>query len=333
MVIDPIIREDWHPVANSQDVKLGILYASNLLGEDLVIWRGEDGIRAWRDQCPHRGSKLSLGEIRDCDKVVCPYHGWQFDSEGICVEMPAHPGRNIPARARITVFSVAEKYGLVWVCVGTPKRDILHFHGVDQDYKLVVSGPYDIETSAPRAVENFLDLAHFPFVHAGYLGEEPFTQMEEYEVDFVGEEIHINNAKAYQPRANASSDTPSKVTYSYKIIRPFSVMLTKEPSTSDLKPSDLILMVNQPINEDRTRVWFVLAMNYGFDKPDKYFQDFQDTIFLQDKAVLESQSPKLLPLELTAELHQPSDKSSVAYRKWLKSIGLSFGVQLPQEGR
>ena len=109
MVIDPIIKEDWHPVANSKDVKLGILYAANLLGEDLVIWRGEDGIRAWRDQCPHRGSKLSLGEIRDCDKVVCPYHGWQFDLDGRVV--------NVPGPENFTRGNPCEKLGLQPVVV------------------------------------------------------------------------------------------------------------------------------------------------------------------------------------------------------------------------
>ena len=55
--------------------------------------------------------------------------------------------------------------------------------------------------------------------------------------------------------------------------------------------------------EIRIRAWFVLAMNYGDGEPEEYFREFQDTIFNQDKAVLESQRPKCLPLDPNAELH------------------------------
>ena len=150
--------------------------------------------------------------------------------------------------------------------------------------------------------------------------------MEDYDVEIINDEIRVTNATAFQPRANVSSEEGAKVAYSYRVLRPLTVMLTKEPGAHGEKPSDLILMVNQPLQETRTRVWFVLAMNYGHDEAEESFRDFQDTIFYQDKAVLESQRPKCLPLDPTAELHQPADKSSNAYRRWLKDMGVSFGT-------
>jgi len=324
--MDKILLDDWHVVANSLDIVNGDKLATQLLGQDILIWRSKGEVHAWLDQCPHRGSKLSLGNVKEDDIVVCAYHGWQFNSKGRCIKMPAHPGRPISERARTTQFEVKEKYGLVWVCLGEPIDDIPEFYGVDNNYHLVITGPYEVYTSAPRAVENFLDLSHFPFIHAGYLGEEPYTEMDDYDVEVIDNEIHVTNATAYQPRANINSDEGVKVTYSYRVIRPLTVMLTKEPGTQGEKPSDLILMVNQPVQETRTIVWFVLAMNYGHDEPDKSFCDFQDTIFYQDKAVLESQRPQCLPLDPSAEQHQPADKSSNVYRRWLKEIGLSYGT-------
>jgi phenylpropionate dioxygenase-like ring-hydroxylating dioxygenase large terminal subunit len=326
MTIDSILFNDWHVVANSDEVSDGTKFATQLLGENVLIWRSNGDIHAWLDRCPHRGSQLSLGEIRNGDTVVCPYHGWHFNADGQCIRMPAHPDQKISERAKATQFPVQEKYGLVWICLGEPANDVPEFFGVDEDYHLVITGPYDVETSGPRAVENFLDLSHFPFIHAGYLGEEPFTEMDDYDVEIVDDEVRVTSATYYQPRANVTSTEGIKVAYSYRVLRPLTVMLTKEPGAHGEKPTDLILMNNQPLEQEKTRVWFVLAMNYGYGESEKPFQEFQDTIFYQDKAVLESQQPKRLPLDPNAELHQPADKSSNIYRHWLKEMGLTFGT-------
>ncbi len=326
MTDDRIMLNDWHVVANAGAVVEGGIVATQLLERDLLLWRSNGEIRAWLDRCPHRGSKLSLGEIRAGNTLVCPYHGWHFNEQGQCTRMPAHPQHPISQRARVTTLHVREQYGLVWVCLGDPAGDVPVFHGVDEDYHLVITGPYDVATSGPRAVENFLDLSHFPFVHTGYLGEEPWTEMDDYDVAVVDNEIRVTNVSAWQPRANVTSDTGVKVAYSYRVLRPLTVMLTKEPGAAGEQPSDLILLSIQPLEETRIRAWFVLAMNYGHDDPEESFRDFQDTIFLQDKAVLESQRPKCLPLNPTAELHQPADKSSNAYRRWLKELGLGYGT-------
>jgi len=52
----------------------------------------------------------------------------------------------------------------------------------------------------------------------------------------------------------------------------------------------------------------------------------QDTIFAQDLPILESQRPELLPLDLQAELHLRSDRTALAYRTWLRRLGISFGT-------
>ena len=326
MISDSVTLNDWYVVAKSSEVYDGKMIATQLLEEDIIVWRSNGELHAWRDRCPHRGSALSLGEIRNGDTLVCAYHGWHFESSGRCKLMPAHPKQKPSGRACATTYYVQEKYGFIWVCIGDAEKDIPVFHGADDDYHLVINGPYDVETSGPRAVENFLDLSHFPFVHTGYLGEEPYTEMDDFDVDVSADEILVTNAYAYQPRANAASDEGTKVEYSYRVLRPLTVMLTKEPGTAGEKPSDLIMLSIQPKQEAAIRVWFVMAMNYGHEHPDSYFSEFQDTIFQQDKAVLESQRPKCLPLNPTAELHQPADKSSIVYRRWLKDMGLTYGT-------
>ena len=68
------------------------------------------------------------------------------------------------------------QFGFVWACIGPnpqPLFDIPEYH--EPDRRNVCTGVFGVEVSAPRAIENFLDMGHFPFVHTGLLGIEPHT--------------------------------------------------------------------------------------------------------------------------------------------------------------
>jgi phenylpropionate dioxygenase-like ring-hydroxylating dioxygenase large terminal subunit len=328
MISDSVVLNDWHVVASSKEIIEGEHTAVRLLEENLVVWRTSGKVSVFLDQCPHRGASLSLGEIRDGDKLMCPYHGWQFNGLGKCECQPAQPDLTPPEKAAVRSFDVREKYGLVWVCLGEADKDVPELVGCDDDYELVVTGPYDVDTSAPRAIENFLDMAHFPFVHTNYLGVEPYTKVKDYDVETTDNGIVAKNCRAYQPQASSIHKEPSEVAYTYRVLRPYTVMLTKEPGAAGEKPSDIIMLTIAPKDELEIRAWIVLAMTYAKGEPESSFRDFQDMIFGQDKSVLESERPKRLPLDLTAEVHQKADQSSIAYRKWLKKINLTYGTTL-----
>jgi phenylpropionate dioxygenase-like ring-hydroxylating dioxygenase large terminal subunit len=144
----------------------GKVLGVRLLGEDLVLWRTKGEVMAWRDLCIHRGTRLSLGKVHD-SILACPYHGWEYNHEGSCVRMPAHPDQTPPAKARAHTYLAKESYGLIWVMLGEPQNDIPPFpEDPDPSYRKVLVGPFGpINASAPRLIENFLDVAHFPFVH------------------------------------------------------------------------------------------------------------------------------------------------------------------------
>jgi hypothetical protein len=57
-------------------------------------------VMAWQDLCIHRGARLSLGWV-SIDKLVCQYHGWEYDVNGVCVRIPAHPDQKPPIKARV----------------------------------------------------------------------------------------------------------------------------------------------------------------------------------------------------------------------------------------
>lgn len=323
-----IERMHWHPVADAAAVDAAPV-ATRLLGEDLVLWRDAGGtLRAWPDRCPHRGAKLSLGRV-ESGRLECPYHGRQFDAAGQCVHVPALPGFVPPAGHRVQAYEAQEKHGLLWVRQAA-SRDAMPCFDAEDDVRLrkLNCGPYDVDASAPRIVENFLDMAHFAFVHEGWLGERSSTTIDDYRVEDTPCGLRATQCRAWQPQSNLHSTAPAQVEYTYEVTGPYTAVLTKIPESGTVAVPDWresIAMFICPLEEERSRVWFRLAVA-DFDSSEEKLRSFQDAIFLQDQPVLESQSPKRLPLELRAELHTSADRASSAYRRYLSRLGITFGV-------
>lgn len=319
--VDPILSEGWHVVGRSSDFPEGSLAKSRLLGEDLVIWRLNGQARVWQDLCAHRGTRLSLGWVRD-GKLTCPYHGWTYDGEGQCVRFPSHPEQKPPPTAHVKTYRATEKQGLVWASLGTPSSDVPPFpEWEDPTYRKIFCGPYRYSASATRAVENFLDVAHFPFVHAGLLGDEAHAEIKDYEVDTSPTGIEARDVVVWQPDPDGTGKG-STVNYTYRVLRPFTAYFNKHTSEGDFA----IQLNVTPTDEATSVAWMCIALNYARDTPESELRSYQDKITSQDVPIVESQRPERLPLDLQEELHLRSDRIAVAYRKWLRQIGLTFGT-------
>lgn len=323
-------KNQWHPVALSSAVVDGPVPV-RLLNEELVLWRdGQGQAKAFVDRCPHRGARFSLGRVNE-GNLECAYHGWQFASSGQCVKVPAVPGFTPPAQHCVKSFSVQEAYGLIWVQLEKPEgvEVALPVFAAESDSRLrkVNCGPYDVAASAPRIIENFLDMSHFGFVHEGWLGSRDATEMSPYNVESTETGVKATNCKAVQPLSNVHSTKPAEVHYTYEVTAPFTALLTKIPEDGTTKQGwrEAIGLFICPITPETSRVWFRLAVA-DFDSSDEKLQSFQHTIFTQDQPVLESQLPKELPLDPRAELHSSADRMSSAYRRYLKTRGVTFGV-------
>jgi len=176
MIDDPVLLNDCHVVGRSSNTGTGEVRATRLLGQDIVLWRSNEGLCAWQDLCLHSGARLSGGRVQD-ECLICLYHGWHYDASGQCVRIPAHPSQPPPTRARATAYAVTERYGLIWLCLGMlKKQEVPVFPEWDNvSFRKVDAGPYLFKAHGPRVIENFLDVGHFPFVHTGFLGD-PATQ-------------------------------------------------------------------------------------------------------------------------------------------------------------
>ena len=117
-----LLRRYWQPVAVSGDVT-DLPKMVRILGEDLVMFRDRQGRPGLLyPRCMHRGTSLYYGIVEE-QGIRCCYHGWLFDVEGNCLEMPCEPGggkrRDL---ARQPWYPVEERYGLIFAYLGPPDR-------------------------------------------------------------------------------------------------------------------------------------------------------------------------------------------------------------------
>jgi len=115
-------RRYWLVVGTTQEL-YDIPQAVRVLGEDLVLFRGPNRDYGLVGQsCPHRGTSLEYGDIED-GGIRCPYHGWLFNVQGQCLEMPGEPrDSSFPAKVRHLAYPVREQGGLLFAYMG-PQRD------------------------------------------------------------------------------------------------------------------------------------------------------------------------------------------------------------------
>ena len=250
------------------------------------------------------------------------------------MHIPALPDFQPPATHTARTHDAVERYGLIWVrlaaaaATDVPREVPLFQAETDDHLRKLNCGPYDVATSAPRIVENFLDMAHFGFVHEGWLGMRSAATIDTYQVQATAQGLKATQCRAWQPQSNVHSTAPAQVEYTYEVVAPYTAVLTKIPDAASVALAgfrESIALFICPLAPEHSRVWFRLAMA-DFASEDEKLRAFQHTIFMQDKPVLESQTPRRLPLDLRAELHTVADKASSQYRRHLQQLGITFGV-------
>jgi phenylpropionate dioxygenase-like ring-hydroxylating dioxygenase large terminal subunit len=225
-----------------------------------------------------------------------------------------------------------QRYGCLWTTLGTPATDLLPVPEADEtDRRMIVCGAISVKTSGLRIVENFLDMAHFPFVHTDILGAEPHTEVTQYttEIRRDVDEVWATNCQFFQPQAALSATGGIMTQYMYRVANPFATILYKTcPNAANRW--DVICLFVQPLDPDRCRAHPIMFLiDDTSDLTDLIH--FQQLIFLQDRIILENQRPALLPLEPRAEIPTRADATSIAYRRWLKEKGVTYGAQVRAE--
>ena len=240
------------------------------------------------------------------------------------------------ANGEVRVFADADerpvqiRYGHVWTTLGEPSRGLVEMPEFDEpNRRLITCGIVTVRTSPLRIVENFLDMAHFPYVHGDILGIEARGEVEAYTVEhrLPEDEIWATGCRFFQPKAAKAATDGQMSEYMYRVPAPFITILYKTCPVVE-GAWDLIGLFIQPRDEVTCDVHsFVLVIDETSTDVD--LLHFQQMIFLQDRGILENQVPALMPLDPAREYAVRADGTSMAYRRWLRDKGLRFGV-LPE---
>lgn len=318
------MRYFWHPVARAADVQDKPVTAQ-LLDEQLVLVRLNGRVAAMKDLCIHRGARLSLGWVAGGD-IVCPYHGWRYNAEGQCTLIPQLPDKPPPSKARAITYNCQERHGLIWVCLAdTPRADIAPFPEYDDpEFHNTAWVVERWKSSAPRVVENFMDLAHLAFVHEGVLGYSTRPEIQEFEVRREGCDILydyvLEQPDNYHVRGGRESGELMRIVTNRGVRMPATAWVKKHLPGGE---TYLFFLVAAPLSRKESLTFWVSLRNFAKDEPDERFYKLDQLIRDQDRVVVESQRPEELPADLTEELHlKGPDTPSLVYRRWLGELGI-----------
>jgi phenylpropionate dioxygenase-like ring-hydroxylating dioxygenase large terminal subunit len=288
--IDPCILNSWHVVGTVNEMASGKVKRTRLLGNDVAIVRvsPEEAV-AWL---------VEQGRPEGSDPLP-------------------EPGARLPTIVR---------YDHVWASFGNPKGDLFAIPELLESGRCTISAAsIGVHTSAPRMVENFLDIGHLPFVHTGILGAETHAEVRDYQAEISAERDEILvNCLIYLPKASPRATAAADVPHIYRVPHPYCTMLYK---ASPISPErmDIIAMFVQPFDEENACA-HILVSRIDDQSDEMGSRAFQLTIFGQDKPIIENQTPKRLPLNPRAELAVRSDSASLVYRRWLRGKNVTYGT-------
>lgn len=323
----PVLRRFWYPVIPVQELANGPR-AFQLLGHPLVLWLDEQGNPcAAADRCCHRSAKLSLGKVVG-GNIICPYHGWQFNAQGTCVEVP-QKGCAVSPNYKIHTYSCTERYGYAWVCladeplVGIPDIEETR----DPDYRSIPEFYETWKCAGLRVMENEFDLAHPAFVHQGTFGTEEHTTPDRMEFTETEWGLHVRGVLGVVnpelQQQNLKMDSADTVrTLDMTWFMPFTVKLQIAYPNGRVH---IIVNTMTPIDDSTSQmVQFCVRNDTESDTPTADVVAFDRAVTLEDKRILESTDFDV-PLSPNREQHMFTDKPGLIMRKKLAALLKAHG--------
>ncbi len=299
----------WYAAMPAEDLKSGEMKRQMLTNRPFLILRDQNGeVAALDDHCPHRGIPLSDGRF-DGKEVECCYHGWKFNCEGTCTEIPSlMPDSPVkPERIRTKNFPCEERDGLIWVYISDDKnseiKEVPKLETFSEKYKSHVISS-ELKCNMDHGIIGLMDPAHGPFVHQAWWWRKQTS-------------IH-EKAKKFEPIPNGfrmSSHTPSTNSAAYKLLN-----IYNEPITTTIEfvlPNRRLEQIHcgkywfssqavvTPITDKESRLDFVAAWNIlnGVPFIKNIYKIFAKKFIGQDQRIMEKQSvglrdnPKLILID------------------------------------
>ena len=318
----------WYPAETGENLGSEPIKV-RIIGQDLVLFRDAEGIpHCLANTCCHRGASLAAGKLMgNC--IQCPYHGWQFDGEGICQKIPSlGPNGKIPNRARVDAYPTLERYGLVFVFLGDLPEDerppIMEIEEYDAPGWRSTLQSFEWPFNYKRSVENGIDPAHNEFVHPthGFSGANEDYKVghldmreTEWGTGFYNKVLAPPLAEKRMQEATARTEAAyidagtghHGVASVWTHIHPTAEMFIHQ------------YLYEAPVDENNTRLFLVNARNFlPTPEHDERFKGRNEYVALQDRDVLVDLEPTLTPESNTGEVFVTADHPIGRYREHLK---------------
>ncbi|HEX3825382.1 MAG TPA: aromatic ring-hydroxylating dioxygenase subunit alpha [Mycobacteriales bacterium] len=319
------ISQYWHPLVEVDALLDGPVRVT-LLGQDLAVFLDENGEPSvLQDLCVHRGAPLSMGTTHE-GRITCPYHGWTYDGGGMCVRIPALPaGKTIPRAAKVPSYHAAVRYGLVWGALEDPVFSLPEPpRGVDTDpaFSGRLWTRLDWQTSAGRAVENEMDLAHFPFVHPYLLADPDVPEPLAFEVQESEYGLWFET-KRFQYRELGEAEVTGYARYHHTYPFTHHLEIVEPGLDGEAERVSVISAFHQPTGPKQTIMWWWLHQNFPLPPDGGHEIDIFLKILEQDRLVAEAVKPEAIPSSIREELHlKVADAPSIMFRRWLESVDM-----------
>ena len=302
--------------------------AHRLLGEQWVTWRSPNGdVRVFLNRCPHRFAPLSLGTCEG-EGVRCGYHGWRFDESGVCVEIPAlGDDATIPSRARLEApAALVISHGMVFVAIDEPITPPPTLGAANDP--AFQSGDLPVLTtrgSAALLADNFLDVAHFPFVHAATFGADEVRTVPACSVERDGFSFSATYEHEFSNREDpgvAAGLRPllqrRRLTYRYSA--PFHLELAIE--FLDAGGANVIGFFLTPEDDHTVRIYSTLWRNDLGESAERMEEaiGFEMAVIAEDLRIQSRYERLSMPLDVTSEVHTRADRTTVELRRILNDF-------------
>ncbi|XP_050230239.1 chlorophyllide a oxygenase, chloroplastic [Mercurialis annua] len=156
------LKNFWYPVAFTTDMKDDTMIPIDCFEEPWVLFRGKDGKPGCiQNTCAHRACPLHLGSVNE-GRVQCPYHGWEYTTDGQCEKMPSTKMRSV----KIKSLPCFEQEGMIWVWPGSdPPAVTIPSLRPPAGFQIHAEIVMELPVEHGLLLDNLLDLAHAPFTH------------------------------------------------------------------------------------------------------------------------------------------------------------------------
>ncbi len=304
----PASPNGWFSVSAGVDLAPGDVRPVTYLGQDLVLFRGDDGMaRVFDAHCPHFGAHLGVGGRVCGDGITCPFHGWRFAGDGQLVEVP---GLDTTPRAAARTWPVCERNGCIFVWHhadgATPTYDILGYRPDEASWTPWRRSTYRVRIHVQELTENIIDRAHFAAVH-----DMKRPEKDHFEVRFEGPSMIVEQSLKVTAVDVAGYEVQTTTTTCGPGI------VAVEVSQDNIEM--LTYITQTPIDEELTEVSLIFSMKTLPDEnATESISELNDRItneqFTQDVPIWENKVYRKRPMITKV------DGPVAQYRRWFRQF-------------